>query len=104
MEQYQLLPLVLAVSSLIGGMLAGVRLHRYSWAPKAKPYAYGLLILAILFGSFASNWLAGVLALVIGSKFVAAMIAVALLSFTSGVIFALCGDAKKSQQAGNDKD
>lgn len=104
MEQYQLLPLVMAATALISGMFAGVRLHRYSWAPKAKPYAYGLLILAILFGSIVSNWLAGVLALVIGSHFVAAMISIAFLSFSSGVIFALCGDAKKSQQAGNDKD
>ena len=104
MEQYQLLPLLLAVISLLGGVFTGVQLHRYPWAKKARPYAYGLLVLALLFGTAASNWLAGVLALVIGSKWIAAMISIALLSFTSGVIFALCGDAKKSQQAGNEKD
>jgi hypothetical protein len=35
MEQYQLLPLVVAAIALIGGMFTGIRLHRYSWARKA---------------------------------------------------------------------
>ena len=102
MDQYQLLPLVLAATALIGGMFAGLRLHKYSWAPKAKPYAFGVLVLAIIFGATVSNWLAGVLTLVLGSHWIAAMISITLLSFTSGMIFALCGDAKKSQQTGKD--
>jgi putative Ca2+/H+ antiporter (TMEM165/GDT1 family) len=79
-------------------MFAGIRLHRYSWAPKAKPYAFGLLLLAIIFGTAVSGWLTGVLMHVVGSHWAAAMISIALLSFSSGVIFALCGDAKKSNK------
>lgn len=95
MEQYQLLPLVVAALSLIGGMFSGLRLHRYTWAPKAKPYAFAVLILAILFGTVAAKWLTGIIMLVTGSHWIAAIISISLLSFLSGVIFALCGNAKK---------
>lgn len=96
MEQYQLLPLIVAAIALLGGMFSGLRLHRYSWAPKAKPYALTLLVLAILFGTVAANWLTALLMVVIGSHWISAMISISLLSFLSGVIFALCGNAKKS--------
>ncbi|MCC7532075.1 MAG: hypothetical protein IT342_26465 [Candidatus Melainabacteria bacterium] len=101
MEQYHLLPLVVAAIALIGGMFTGIRLHRHSWAPKAKPYALGLLLLAIIFGTVVSGWLTGVFMHVVGSHWTAAMLSVSLLSFSTGVIFALCSDAKKSNRENN---
>lgn len=103
MEQYQLLPLVVAAIALLGGMFSGLRLQRLSWAPKAKPYALAVLVLAILFGTVVANWLTALLMAVIGSHWISAMISISLLSFLSGVIFALCGNAKKSHRADSDK-
>lgn len=103
MNQYQLLPLIMASIALIGGMFAGLRLHKYAWATKAKPFAFVLLLLALLFGTALSKWLTVFLASFVG-YWTAALISITLLSFTSGVIFALCGDAKKSQTAGQEKD
>ena len=103
MEQYQLLPLIVAAIALLGGMFSGLRLQQLSWAPKAKPYAFAVLLLAILFGTVVANWLTALLMVVIGSHWISAMISISLLSFLSGVIFALCGNAKKSHRADSDK-
>ena len=103
MNEYQLLPLIVAAIALIVGMFAGLRLHKYAWATKAKPFAFALLLLALLFGTAISNWLTVFLTIFV-DHWPAALISITLLSFTSGIIFALCGDAKKSQTAGQEKD
>ncbi len=97
MEQYQLLPLVVAVIALLGGLFAGMKLVQFPQAKRLKPFAWLALILCFLFGTIASKWLTGVLMVIVGTHFVAALLSIALLSFVSGVIVTFCGNAKPSQ-------
>lgn len=91
MEQYQLVPLIAAVFALLAGLLTGKKLAQASFAPRLNIIALVALILAFVFGTKVSSWLATFLAGIIGSQFYAALIAVAVLSFTSGVLFVLSG-------------
>jgi len=99
MEHNQLLPLVVAVIALLGGMFAGMRLHRFSWASRLKPYAIAAVILALLLGGYVSGWLTGILMVAVSSRWEAALISVSLLSFFSGALLALCGSP--SDRKGN---
>jgi hypothetical protein len=101
MEQYQLLPLVVAVFALLGGLLTGMKLVQLPQAKRLKPLAIVALILSVVFGSFAAKWLTGVLMVIVGSHFAAALLSISLLSFVGGVIVVFCGDAKQSKQNSN---
>lgn len=99
MEQYQLLPLVVSALSLVGGLGTGMQFNQRPWAGRLKPFAVVALLLAWAFGSFLSANLTGLLMLVIASHWTAALIAVALLAFVSGTLFAFAlGPSKSTKQ------
>lgn len=98
MEQYQLLPLVVAVIALLGGLFAGMKLVQIPNAARLKPLAIVLMILFVVSGFVAAKWLTGVLMVIVGSHFAAALVSISLLSFAGGVIVPFCGDAKQSKK------
>ncbi|MBA3994831.1 MAG: hypothetical protein C0469_15030 [Cyanobacteria bacterium DS2.3.42] len=101
MEQYQLLPLVVAVIALLGGLFTGMKLVQIPHAARLKPLAIVLLILFVVTGFVAAKWLTGVLMVIVGSHFAAALLSISLLSFAGGVIVPFCGDAKQSNNDNN---
>ena len=91
MEQYQLVPLIAAMFALLAGLFTGIKLAEASFAPRLNIFALVALVLAFVFGTQVSTWLTAALTVVVGSHFIAALIAVSVLSFVTGAQFVLYG-------------